>query len=396
MGPYIWQRADWPQFRWDRAEVARASLAAVRQQGVLTGMMRDIGFDSQRAVELDAAVEDVIKTSRIEGEILDATSVRSSIARRLGIDFGGLPVPGNDRRAEGIIDVVLDAVKNAESKLDPDRLFGWHGAMFPTGRSGFFEIDVACWRTDKNGPMQVVSGTEGRAKKVHFEAPPASAVEKEMTVFFSWLNAASPADGLQNAALAHLWFATIHPFDDGNGRIARAIADYAIARMEGPGPRFYSISGQIERDKKRYYQLLEESQKGDMDVTKWMLWFIETYRVAVENTEAVANQVVAKAMFWRKHAGVPVNDRQRKVINRLIDGFDGKMTTTRWASIAQTSQDTSYRDILDLIAKGLIVREDGAARKTSYRLILPDKRIQKTAVESPPDEPDAPRNTMRP
>ena len=354
-------------------------LAAVRhRQGRLTGRMEVLGFDLQREASLDTLTEDVVKTSEIEGELLDTGLVRSSVARRLGMDIGGLV--HTDRNVEGIVELMLDATGNYAAPLTADRLFGWQAALFPTGRSGLRRITTGGWRDDDGGPMQVLSGPIGR-ERVHFEAPPAARVTQEMQAFLAWFNAPSDTDEVLKAGLSHFWFITIHPFDDGNGRIARAIADMALARSEGSPLRFYSMSSQIQREMGEYYRILEKTQKGTTDVSKWMNWFVDCLGRAIESAEKAVAGVVEKARFWERIASNPLNERQRLVINQLLDGFDGKLTTSRWARIAKCSQDTALRDITDLVEKGVLVRNPGGGRNTSYGLSNTGTAVEPAMVD---------------
>ena len=309
--------------------------------------------------------QDVIKTSEIEGQMLDTQQVRSLIARRMGIEIAALPQM--DRSADGIVEVMLDATRHYQKPLDQDRLFGWHAALFPTGRSGLRKITVGGWRTDTSGPMQVVSGALGR-EKIHYEAPPHDRLNAEMTRFLAWLNAGPATDPVLTSALAHFWFLTIHPFDDGNGRIARAIADMILARSENSAQRFYSMSAQIEVERKNYYLKLERNQRGDTDITSWIEWFLECLRRALEGAESTIGQVLRKARVWKLINETPVNDRQRSVINRLLDGFKGKLSSSKYAKLAKCSADTALRDINDLLDRKILVRESAGGRSTSYRL----------------------------
>ena len=362
---YIHEQPDWPRLHW-RPEGLVDELAAVRhRQGRLIGRMEALGFDLGRKATLDTLTQDVVKTSEIEGELLDAEQVRSSVARRLGMDIGGLSRA--DRNIEGIVELMLDTAGNYAHPLTADRLFGWQSALFPTGRSGLRRIKVGDWRDDSDGPMQVVSGPIGR-ERVHFEAPSAEKVTREMQAFLDWFNAPSDVDEVLKAGLAHLWFVTIHPFDDGNGRIARAIADMALARSEGSPHRFYSMSSQIQQDRAGYYRILERTQKGTTDVSEWMIWFVDCLGQAIESAETVVVGAVEKSRFWERIANVPVNGRQRLVINLLLDDFHGPLTTSRWARVAKCSQDTALRDITDLVERGVLARNPGGGRSASYRL----------------------------
>jgi Fic family protein len=328
--------------------------------------MQGLGFALRKEAVLQTLTQDVVKSSEIEGEALDAQQVRSSIARRLGIDIGAL-VPA-DRNVEGVVEMMLDATQNYGKPLTKERLFDWHAALFPTGRSGMHKILVGKWRDDKSGPMQVVSGPIGR-ERVHYQAPLAKRVPREMTAFLSWLAAEEPIDPVIKAALAHLWFVTIHPFEDGNGRIARAIADMALARSEESSQRFYSMSAQIRSERNAYYDMLETTQKGDLDVSEWLLWFLACLDRAFDKANAILDDVLSKSRFWQKHAETRFNERQRDMINRLLEGFEGKLTSSKWAKIEKCSQDTASRDIADLISRGVLVRDVAGGRSTSYSLV---------------------------
>lgn len=363
---YIHQRPEWPSFTWAADSIA-TPLAAVRhRQGRLVGRMEALGFDLQAEAVLQTLTEDVVKSSEIEGENLDKQQVRSSIARRLGLDIGALaPV---DRDVEGVVEMMLDATQNYAAPLTEERLFGWHAALFPTGRSGMTRISVGVWRGSETGPMQVVSGPYGR-ERVHFEAPEAERVPGEMAAFLAWFERYDGTDPVLRAAIAHLWFVTIHPFEDGNGRIARAIADMVLARSEGSAQRYYSMSGQIRRERSEYYAMLERTQKGGLDITPWIDWFLGCLDRAFDGTEQVLGHVLRKARFWEGVPGEPFSDRQRTVINRLLDGFEGKLTSSKWAKLTGVSSDTALRDISDLVDRGVLEKEDGGGRSTSYRLV---------------------------
>jgi len=362
---YIHERDDWPKFRWQDQALA-ASLAEVRhRQGRLIGRMEALGFKLREEAVLRTLTEDVIKSSEIEGEELDVDQVRSSIARRLGMDVAGL-VPA-ERDVEGVVEMMLDATQRYDQPLTQDRLFGWHAALFPTGRSGMNKIIVGDWRDDSSGPMQVVSGPIGR-EKVHYEAPTADRVGQEMTAFIEWLDTKHEIDPVIIAAIAHLWFVTIHPFEDGNGRIARAIADLALARSEQSAQRFYSMSSQIRAERNRYYDLLEATQKGDLDITPWLQWFLECLDRAFDKADDTLSAVMDKARYWDAIKDQPLNERQQRVLNRLLDGFEGKLTSSKWAKLTKSSQDTASRDIDDLIRKGILVRGAAGGRSTSYEL----------------------------
>lgn len=365
MPAYIHELQDWPNFRWDEGALAQRLASARHRQGRLIGRMEALGFALRAEAVLATLTEDVLKSSEIEGEILDKEQVRSSIARRLGMDIGAL-APA-DRNVEGVVEMMLDATQKFQAPLTDERLFAWHAALFPTGRSGMTKIIVGAWRDDSSGPMQVVSGSIGR-ERVHYEAPKASRLESEVATFLKWFSEDTSHDPVLKAALAHLWFVTIHPFDDGNGRIARAIADMALARSEQSPQRFYSMSAQIRLERKAYYDVLEATQKGDLDITAWLKWFLECLDRAIEGAEQTLAGVIQKARFWETFKDHPLNERQRKVVNRLLDGFEGKMTSSKWAQLTKSSPDTALRDINDLINRGILVREQGGGRSTSYAL----------------------------
>jgi Fic family protein len=362
---YIHERKGWPRLHWNRERLADP-LAAVRHaQGRLTGHMEALGFHLRQEAVLQTLTADVLKSSEIEGEQLDAGQVRSSIARRLGMDIGGLKPA--DRNVEGIVEMMLDATRHYDQPLTAERLFSWHASLFPTGRSGMTKIRTGAWRDDSNGPMQVVSGPLGK-ERVHFQAPPAKALGKEMRAFLKEFNAKTDMDPVLKAGLAHLWFVTIHPFDDGNGRIARAIADMALARSENSPQRFYSMSAQIRQERNAYYEILEKTQKGTLDITPWMEWFLGCLGRAIDGAQTTLAAVLAKARFWESIEGVPINKRQRLVLNRLLDGFDGKLTSSKYAKLAKCSPDTALRDILSLVERGVLVRNPAGGRSTSYSL----------------------------
>lgn len=388
---YFWEREGWPAFRWDSGRLLPRLSEARYRQGTFLGAIRTIGFDLRLQSELETLVEDVVKTSAIEGEVLDRASVRSSVARRLGLPEGGL-APA-DRKVEGVVEMILDATRNFDRPLTTERLFGWHAALFPTGYSGIHRIDTGLWRTDRQGAMRVVSGAYGK-ERIHYQAPPAERVTSEMAVFLDWFNGGSRnLDGILRAGLAHLWFVSIHPLDDGNGRIARAIADLAVAQTERTGHRFYSMSSRIERDKSAYYDVLEATQKGDLEVTEWLGWFTDCYVRAIEAAEAVGEKVLARAGFWQAHANEPpFSERQQKVLNKLLDGFEGFVTARKWASLCRCSVDTAQRDIADLAKRGLLVRNPGGSKNTSYRFNWPPQQHAGAAAargtpQTPAEEP---------
>jgi Fic family protein len=364
--PYIHQLYNWPNFTWN-PEAILAPLGTVRHlQGKLLGKMSALGFVLQQEAELETLTLDVLKSTEIEGEFLNPEQVRSSIARRLGMDISGL-VP-SDRHVDGVVEMVLDATQHNDQPLTAERLFGWHAALFPTGRSGMYKIAVGAWRDDSTGPMQVVSGGMGR-ERVHFQAPDAGGLDKEMNAFMNWFNSEGQLDPVIKAAIAHLWFVTIHPFDDGNGRIARAIADMQLSRADGSSQRFYSMSAQIRLERNQYYEILEHTQKGDLDITEWLLWFLDCLTSALRATDQILARVLAKATFWEQHRATILNERQRLLINKLFDGFEGKLNSSKWATIAKCSTDTALRDIQDLIDKKVLRKEAAGGRSTSYELV---------------------------
>lgn len=367
---YIWQQPDWPHWRFDAAALAEPLARAHRAQGHLLGRMAGLGLAQREQATLQVLTQEVIKTSEIEGERLEPQSVRSSIARRLGMDIGALAP--SDRHVEGVVDMVLDATGRFDQPLSTARLFGWHAALFPTGYSGMTRIRIGAWRDDANGPMQVVSGS-ARRQKVHYQAPPANRLATQTDQFLQWFNADAPGDALIKAGLAHLWLVTLHPFDDGNGRISRAVGDMALARAEGTSQRFYSLSAQIQRERNAYYDQLEATQKGTLDVTAWLAWFLGCLLRAVEGADDILAAVRGKAEFWQRWAGRPLNERQIKLINRLLDGFEGKLTTAKWAAIAKCSTDTALRDISDLLACGVLRKLEGGGRSTGYELAKGDE-----------------------
>jgi Fic family protein len=366
MTEYIHELPNWPKFEWDQRGLAKLLAAVRHRQGRLIGRMQALGFPLREEAVLQTLTEDVVKSSEIEGEILDRDQVRSSIARRLGMDAAALP--SADRNVEGVVEMMLDATQKYQEELTQDRLFGWHASLFPAGRSGMRKIVVGAWRDEKSGPMQVVSGPEGR-ERVHYEAPVAGRLDAEMQAFLKWFNGADDTDPVLRAALAHLWFVTTHPFEDGNGRIARAIADMSLARSEESTQRFYSMSAQIRLERNAYYDILETTQKGDLDITRWMEWFLGCLDRAFDGTENTLAVVFKKADFWKKHAAAPLNERQRDMLNRLLDGFDGKLTSSKWALIEKCSPDTALRDIVDLVERGILMKDAGGGRSTSYSLV---------------------------
>ena len=362
---YLHERNDWPHFRWDITILADRLAAVRNRQGLFLGRMQSLGFQLRDEATLEVLTEDVQKSSEIEGEHLDRQQVRSSIARRLGLDTVAL-LPVN-RHVEGVVEMMLDATQHYDDPLTAIRLFGWHAALFPTGYSGISRITVGAWRDDCHGAMQVVSGGIGN-EKVHYEAPAAARLESEMDAFLKWFETSNTYDPVLKAAIAHLWFVAIHPFDDGNGRIARAIADMALARSEKSPLRFYSMSGQILKERKSYYEILKRTQKADMDVNAWMTWFLDCLDRAIMGADTVLDLVLAKARFWDAIRGVALNSRQQLMLNKLLDGFEGNLTSAKWAKIAKCSSDTALRDIQDLVAKGVLLINAAGGRSTSYSL----------------------------
>lgn len=363
---YLWQRPDWPHWRFDAAALAAPLAQVHRAQGHLAGRMAGLGLAQRDQATLQTLTQEVITTSAIEGEALNLDAVRSSVARRLGVDIGAL-TPA-DRHIDGVVDMVFNATQHPTQPLTAERLFGWHAALFPTGYSGHVRIQIGAWRNDAAGPMQVVSVPVGR-EKVHFEAPPATALPLEVAAFLQWFNAAPAGDALIHAALAHLWLVTLHPFDDGNGRISRAVGDMALARAEGTAQRFYSLSAQIQRERKDYYDQLQATQRGTLDVTPWLSWFLGCLLRAVQGADGMLAGVLDKARFWHRWAGTPMNARQTLVLNRVLDGMENKLTNARWAAIGKCSADTALRDINDLLACGVLRKLEGGGRSTGYWLV---------------------------
>ncbi|WP_194834390.1 Fic family protein [Nocardia sp. XZ_19_369] len=365
---YIWEDPDWPGFRYDAERLAGPLFDVAQQQGRLLGRLADTEDAVREQAGLAALTADVVKTSEIEGELLDVASVRSSIARHLGVDIGAL-VP-TDRHVDGVVQMVLDATVHHDQPMTADRLFGWHAGLFPTGHSGISRVRVGGWRTDATGPMEVVSGSYGR-QRVHFEAPPAALLDAEMQRFLDWFNRDATEPPIVKAGLAHLWFVTVHPFDDGNGRIARALGDLWLARADRSSLRFYSLSAQIQRDRNAYYAILERTQKGTLDVTEWLLWFLAALHRAITHADDTVDTVLAKTRFWRQWAATLMNTRQIAMLNRLLDGFQGKLTTRKWSIITKSSQDSALRDINELVDLGVLQRSNSGGRSTSYELVRP-------------------------
>ncbi len=364
---YSQQQKDWPNFIWGNEELLSSLGKARHMQGRLMGKMESLGFLLRQEALLETLTQDVLKSTEIEGEFLNPEQVRSSIARRLGMDISGL-IP-SDRNVDGVVEMTLDATQHYNKPLAFERLFSWHAALFPTGRSGMYRITVGGWRKDETGPMQVVSGAIGR-ERVHFQAPDAALLAKEMTTFVDWFNREEKLDPVLKAGISHLWFVTIHPFDDGNGRIARAITDLQLSRADKSPQRFYSISARIRLQRKAYYEILEKTQRGTLDITEWLLWFLNCLIAALADTESTLDRVLFKARFWDKHAEAALNGRQRLMINKLLDGFKGKLTSSKWAKITKCSSDTALRDIQDLVQKNILQKEPAGGRSTSYALIV--------------------------
>lgn len=360
---YIWQREDWPDFHWDSDRVLEPLTHLSQAHGLLQGRMSMLGFREKSRASVTSMTDELLNSSEIEGVTLNPSSVRSSIGRRLGLESEGLMI--EDHYVEGLVDVMLDAINNCHEPLTFDRLFGWHSALFPTGRSGMYKIAVGEWRRGSE-PMQVVSGAMGH-EKVHYEAPPSENVAHEMALLVDWINTSRQSPFIMSA-IAHLWFVSIHPFDDGNGRISRTLADMILGRLEDNSNRYYSMSTEINRDKKKYYDILEQTQRGSLDITDWMLWFFSCLEKAIERALEIVDRTLQKASYWDSHRDKSVNERQRKVINRLWDGFEGKLTTSKWAKICSCSQDTALRDINDLIAKGMLRDSGEEGRNANYLL----------------------------
>ena len=361
---YIYQNTDWHSFRWCGDKIQNLLLEIKKSQGYLLGKMDSLGFDVKNNALLQILTENIIKSSEIEGQILDKHLVRSSVARRLGIDIGGeTPV---SRDIEGVVEMMLDATQNYSSQMTKERLIGWHAALFPTGYSGMYKINVGGYRTDELGPMQVISGYTGN-EKIHYEAPKAGLIEGEMNELINYINTEKETDFLIQAGIVHLWFVILHPFDDGNGRIARALTDMILARSDDSKFRFYSMSSQIQKNRKSYYEVLEKTQKGSMDITNWLVWFLENLLAAIQSSGEITDKVLQKAEFWQKNSNLVFNERQIKVLNRFMDNFEGNLTTTKWAKMCNCSQDTANLDINDLIDKK-ILKKTGKGRATHYLL----------------------------
>ena len=365
MKAFIHQSDNWPNFTWSLDEFINLLSEARNLQGRILGRMESLEFDLRNEATLETLTLDVLKSTEIEGEYLNPDQVRSSIARRLGMKIAGSVE--SDRDVDGIVEMMLDATQNCFKPLTNERLSNWHAALFPTGRSGMYKITVAGWRTDSTGPMQVVSGAMGK-EKVHFQAPDSSLLKSEMGRLIKWFNTNKELDLVLKAAITHLWFVTIHPFDDGNGRITRALTDMLLAQSDKSSQRFYSMSAQIRIERKQYYEILEKTQKGNLDITDWVKWFLSCLINALKSTDTVLNRVLYKADFWNKHAKTGMNERQKKLLNKILDGFEGKLTSSKWAKIAKCSKDTAIRDINDLIDKDILKKEEAGGRSTNYEL----------------------------
>ena len=364
--PYVHDLPDWPHLTWNVSELAHMLAAVRHKQGRHLGRMEALGFEQRSEANLTALTSEVVRSSAIEGERLASDEVRSSIARRLGLDVAGLPTPS--RAVEGVVEMMVDATRHYDQPLTAERLFAWHAALFPTGRTGMQRITVGGWRDGSAGPMQVVSGALGQ-ETVHFEAPAAERLDGEMDKFLAWFNGTTDIDPVLRAAIAHFWFVTVHPFDDGNGRIARAIADMALARGDGTPERFYSMSARIEAERKEYYRQLEIAQRGSADITGWITWFLGCLDRAIDASDELLATVLRKARVWQSLAVAPINERQRLVINRLLDDWVGHLTSSKYATLAKCSADTAQRDIRDLVERGVFIHNEGAGRSTSYRLV---------------------------
>jgi Fic family protein len=362
---YLYNNQNWPVFEWN-SEKLLPLLAYVRnRQGKLIGKMGALGFELQNEANLEILTIEILKSTEIEGEFLDREQVRSSIARRLGLDISGLVY--SERNVDGIVDLMLDASKKYDKELTKERLFSWHASLFPAGQSGMYKIITGNWRDDSTGPMQVVSGALGK-EKVHYQAPPANQIENEMRIFFDWFNLEQNVDSVLKAAIAHLWFVTLHPFEDGNGRISRALSDMLLARSDEQSYRFYSMSTQIRKERNSYYDILEKTQRGSLDITNWLEWFLNSLLHSIESSEKLLEKVIYKHEFWLQNSKVSINDRQRKILNMLMDDFEGVLNTTKWAKIGKCSQDTALRDIQDLIEKGILTKSEQGGRSTNYEL----------------------------
>ncbi len=364
---YLYNNQNWPIFKWNSEQLMPLLSYVRNKQGKLIGKMVALGFELRNEANLEILTQEIIKSTEIEGEFLDREQVRSSIARRLGLEISGLVY--SERNVDGIVDLMLDATKNYDKELNKERLFSWHISLFQTAQSGMYKIIAGNWRNDSTGPMQVVSGALGK-EKVHYQAPPAAQIENEMRIFLDWFNLEQNTDLVIKAAIAHLWFVTIHPFEDGNGRISRALSDMLLARSDEQSYRFYSMSTQIRKERNSYYDILEKIQRSGLDITCWLEWFLNCLMHAIDNSEKLLEKVIYKHSFWIKHSRVNINDRQRKILNMLMDDFEGALNTSKWAKIGKCSQDTALRDIQDLIEKGIVVKSLQGGRSTNYELTI--------------------------
>lgn len=362
---YIYNNQDWPIFKWNSDKLLPLLSYVRNKQGKLIGKMVSLGFELRNEANLEILTQEIIKSTEIEGEVLNKEQVRSSIARRLGLEISGLVY--SDRNVDGIVDLMIDATKNFDQELNKERLFSWHASLFPTGKSGMYKIITGNWRNDSTGPMQVVSGVIGK-EKLHYQAPPAVQLENEMRIFFDWFNLEQNIDLVLKSAIAHLWFVTLHPFEDGNGRISRALSDMLLARSDEQSYRFYSMSAQIRKERNSYYDILEKTQKSGLDITNWLEWFLNCLLHSILNSEKLLEKIINKHLFWLKNTKVNINDRQRKILNMLLDDFEGVLNTTKWAKIVKCSQDTALRDIQDLTEKGILTIGEKRGRSTNYEL----------------------------
>ena len=367
---YIYNHPNWPHFEWNNAKLLPLLSYVRNRQGKLIGKMGALGFELQNEANLEILTLDIIKSTEIEGEFLDKEQVRSSIARRLGLDIPGLVHA--ERNVDGIVDLMLDATKNYDKELTKERLFSWHAALFPPGQSGMYKIITGGWRDDSTGPMQVVSGALGK-EKIHYQAPPAAQLENEMRIFIDWFNLEQENDLVLKSAIAHLWFVTLHPFEDGNGRMARALSDMLLARSDEQSYRFHSMSTQIQKERNSYYEILEKTQQGDLDITNWLEWYLNCLLHAIENSEKILEKIMIKHSFWAENSQVTLNERQRKILNMLMDDLEGVLNTSKWAKIGKCSQDTALRDIQDLMKKGILVKSRQGGRSTNYELNIAPK-----------------------
>ena len=362
---YLYNHQNWPIFEWNNEKLLPLLSYVRNRQGKLIGKMGTLGFELRNEANLEILTQEIIKSTEIEGEILDREQVRSSIARRLGLEISGLVY--SERNVDGIVDLMVDATRDFDKELNKERLFSWHSALFPTRQSGMYKIITGNWRDDSTGPMQVVSGALGK-EKVHYQAPPAVQIENEMRIFLDWFNLEKKTDLVLKAAIAHLWFVTIHPFEDGNGRISRALSDMLLARSDEQSFRFYSMSTQIRKERNFYYDILEKTQQSSLDITNWLEWFLNCLLHAIEHSDKLLEKIIYKHSFWIKHSKVNINDRQRKILNMLMDDFEGVLNTTKWAKIGKCSQDTALRDIQGLIEKGILVKSEQGGRSTNYEM----------------------------